>query len=58
MKKYKILYEFYPFNMDNLHPKSEIVEAENLKTAIKIIKNKYGDKIEIFEYAAKKFYNE
>lgn len=55
---YKILYEFYPFNMDELTPKTEIVEAKSLDEAFKKMEEKYGDKIEIFKEPAKKFYNE
>lgn len=58
MKAYKIAYEFYPFNMDNLSPKMENIEAESLNEAFNKMDEKYGDKIEIFKAAARKFYGE
>jgi hypothetical protein len=58
MKKYKILFAHYPFNVEGLVPESEIVEAESLEKAFEIMEAKYGDSIEIFKQPARKFYGE
>lgn len=58
MKKYDIPYEFYPFDVMNLNAKFETVEAENLEAAFEIVKEKYGDAIEIFKAPARKHYRE
>jgi len=58
MKTYKILYATYPFNMEDLKPESEMVEAKNLEEAFIKMCEKYGDTIEIFKAPARKFYNE
>lgn len=59
MKEYKIFYEYYPFNMDNINPKSEIVTANSLEEAfIKLKELKGKDEIEIFEYSSRRFYKE
>jgi hypothetical protein len=59
MKIYSLFYEFYPFNVENMQPKKETVEAESLDDAIQILYKKYGrDKIEVFEKPAREFYNE
>ena len=59
MKIYRIFYEFYPFNMDNLNPESENIEANNLEEAFtKLEKLKGKSNIEIFKAPAKKIYNE
>jgi len=58
MKTYRIAYATYPFNMENLRPEFELVKAKNLTQAFEKMKKKYGDKIEIFEAPARKFYNE
>lgn len=58
MKTYKIPYEFYPFNVEHLQPNFEEVEAESLELAFKIMREKYGEKIEIFEHPARRHYNE
>lgn len=53
MKKFRIFYAKYPFNMDTLSPKSETVEADSLEDAIQKMKDKYGNSIEIFERISK-----
>lgn len=62
MKEYKLYYEYYPFDMEHLSPKSESVSAESLTKAIEKLREKYSDKygckIEIFEAPARKHYNE
>jgi hypothetical protein len=58
MKNYKIFYAKYPFNMETVKPLFEIVEARNLNDAFAKMKDMYGDSIEIFREAAKKFYKE
>ena len=62
MKSYRIPYATYPFNMDdvaNYGPEwEENVQAETLTEAIAKVRKEYGDSIEIFEFAARKYYNE
>jgi len=58
MKTYKIAYAFYPFNMENLTPEVDYVTAENLNEAFAKVEEKYGDSVEIFTAAAKKYYKE
>lgn len=58
MKTYKILFAFYPFNMETVVPDKEVVEAENLGEAFRIVREKYGEDVEIFKVAARKYYNE
>lgn len=59
MKEYKIYYEYYPFDVEELNPQYEIIKAENLDEAfIKLEEMKGKGKIEIFRYVAKKYYNE
>jgi len=58
MKTYKILYAWYPFNVETVVPEKEMIEAENLGEAFKIVREKYGEDVEIFKAAARKYYNE
>ena len=59
MKKYKIPYEYYPFNMEDLVPKWETVEANSLNEAFeKLEKDKGKGNIEIFKEPARKNYGE
>lgn len=58
MKTYKIPYEFYPFNMENLQPKMEEVEAESLNEAFEMVQEKYGSSVEIFKQPAIQHYGE
>jgi hypothetical protein len=58
MKTYKIAYATYPFNVETVRPKFELVEAKNLEEAFEKVAEKYGDTIEIFKAPARKFYNE
>jgi len=58
MKTYKILFAYYPFNVETIVPEKEMVEAENLGEAFSIVRKKYGEDVEIFTMAARKYYNE
>jgi hypothetical protein len=61
MKKYRIPYAAYPFNMDDVvafGPDWEEVEANSLDEALVNVREKYKDSIEIFESSARKHYNE
>lgn len=58
MKTYKIFYARYPFNMETVKPQLENVEARCLEDAFAKMKDMYGDSIEIFREAARKFYKE
>lgn len=58
MKEYDIPYEYYPFDVTNLRPKFEKVNAENLEAAFEIVKEKYGSAVEIFKAPARKYYRE
>jgi len=59
MKEYKIFYEYYPFNVEGLKPKMEVVNANSLNEAFnKLEIDKGKGKIEIFKGPARKFYNE
>lgn len=58
MKKYKIPYAAYPFNMEELLLEWEYVEAETLEEAFEIVEKKYNGSIEIFKAVARKYYNE
>jgi hypothetical protein len=59
MKTYKIAFEFYPFDMENLKPRTEFVDAESLESAFDRVQEKYGaGKIEIFKEPARKYYKE
>ena len=53
-KKFILFYSYYPFNMVGLHPDKEIIEANSMDEAIKILKSEHGkDKIEVFESLCK-----
>lgn len=59
MKSYKLFYEYYPFNVEYLHPKSEIVDANSLEEAFTILEEMKGkDDIEIFKGPSREHYNE
>ena len=61
MKLYKIPYAVYPFDMEQVGvvgPDWEKVQAETLTEAIAQVRKEHGDTIEIFEAAARKYYNE
>lgn len=58
MKKYKIAFEYYPFNVEDLVPKLETVEADSLEEAFsKLEESKGKGTIEIFKEPAKKQYD-
>ena len=44
--------------METVVPEKETVEAENLGEAFSIVRKKYGEDVEIFTMAARKYYNE
>ena len=58
LKTYKIAYAWYPFDVVRIVPEMEDVKARNLEEAFDKIKEKYGNKVEIFKSSARKFYNE
>lgn len=59
MKKYKIAYEYYPFNMEDLVPKWETIEADSLEEAFnKLEEDKGKGSIEIFKEPAIRHYCE
>jgi len=59
MEEYKLFFEYYPFNVENMNPKSEVVKANSLEEAFtKLEKMKGKDSIEIFKTPARKHYNE
>jgi hypothetical protein len=59
MKDYKLFFEFYPFNVENMNPKSETVNANSLEEAFtKLEEMKGKGSIEIFKAPARKHYNE
>ena len=59
MKKYKIFYEYYPFNMEDLSPKKAEVEANSLTEAFdKLEEEKGKENIEIFKEPAIRHYEE
>jgi len=58
MKTYKILYAYYPFNVETVKPLVEMVEANTLEDAFAKMKDMYGTSIEIFREPARKFYKE
>ena len=53
MKKFRIIYEFYPFQVGRYPYEHEDIEADTLDNAIYILRKKYGDKIEIFKNQSK-----
>lgn len=58
MRDYTIFFAFYPFNMENLEPEKETINANSLEDAFKSMEDRYGDRIEIFKEPARKFYKE
>ena len=57
MKKYKIFYEFYPFNVEDMSPKIAYIDANSLSEAFeKLEKDKGKGNIEIFKEPAIKHY--
>ena len=59
MKDYKLYYEYYPFDVENMKPKSEIVTANSLEDAFIALEELKGKgSIEIFKAPARKHYNE
>jgi hypothetical protein len=58
MKTYKILYAYYPFNVETVKPLVEMVEANTLEDAFVKMKDMYGHSIEVFKKPAHIFYNE
>jgi hypothetical protein len=58
MKVYKILYIYYPFNVETVKPLIEMVEANTLEDAFVKMKDMYGSAIKVFEEPARKFYKE
>ena len=59
MKEYKIFFEYYPFDVENMKPKSEIIFADSLEEAfISLEQQKGKGAIEIFKAPARTFYNE
>lgn len=55
MKKFTIFFEFYPFQVGARPARKEIVEEKTIDKAIQLIKDKYGDKIEVFEKETRDF---
>lgn len=59
MKEYKLFYEYYPFDVENMNPKSEVIKANSLDEAfIKLEESKGKGSIEIFKSPARKYYEE
>lgn len=59
MKDYKLFFEYYPFDVENMNPKSETVKANSLEEAfIKLEEMKGNGSIEIFKAPARKYYGE
>jgi hypothetical protein len=56
MKKYKIYFASYPFNINEIPVENEIIISNNLDEAIKILENKYKNTVEVFEKLCKEVY--
>lgn len=53
MEKFKIFFEFYPFEVGAKPPKTEDVEGIDIDDSIQKLKDKYGSTIEVFEKLTK-----
>jgi hypothetical protein len=59
MKSYKLFYEYHPFDVDNIRPRSELIEANSLNEAFEKLEALKGkDQIEIFKTPSQRYYNE
>ena len=59
MKEYKIFFEYYPFDVEHMNPKSKVLKANSLEEAFTKLEEMEGkNNIEIFKSPAIKYYNE